>query len=884
MADKLLIVESPAKAKTIQKYLGPGFRVAASMGHVRDLPKSKLGVDVERNFEPDYEVSGDKSKVVSELRSAVRKADAIYLATDPDREGEAIAWHVLEAVNPKKNQPVYRVTFQEITRNAVQQAVAHPRQIDMRLVDAQQARRVLDRLVGYRLSPLLWDKVKRGLSAGRVQSVAVRLVVEREREIEGFKPQEYWTIEADLQKQAGDQRVFRAVLVERAGKKLGKFDIADQQAAEAIKADLDGAGWQVAKITRKDKRRTPAPPFTTSTLQQEASRKLGFGAKKTMMVAQQLYEGVDLGPEGTVGLITYMRTDSVSVSKEAQDEARALVAELYGREYVPERPNAYRTKAKGAQEAHEAIRPTSSRRTPDRVRQALNRDQQRLYELIWKRFVASQMEAAVFDSTTVDIAAWPRETMNDERGTMNAAQSSVHRYLFRATGSVLKFAGFLRVYNVDLDEGEEDEDREAVLPPLAENELLRLLDLLALQHWTQPPPRYTEASLVKELERLGIGRPSTYAPTISTIEARKYVEIVEKKLLPTDLGRVVTDLLVEHFADVVDYNFTSQLEQRLDDIADGEREWVPVIRDFYRPFDDTIRKAERDMRSVKGEARVIDEACPTCGSPLAIRLGRNGEFLACTNSECQFTGDLERSAEGEVRLARQPELAEGAQSCDKCGRPMAVKQGRYGPFLACTGYPECKNIRNLTKTHEGTLAVAEQATEWSCPKCGKPMIRKQGRWGPYLACSDYPDCRTIQKLDREGRPKPPAKITERVCPQCNQHQLALKEGRYGPFLSCTGYPRCRYIEKLPADGSTPRILSDEEAEALRPARPAKKERAAATTKRKTAAKPAAKSGSRTTARRSSGSTANGKANRKPAAGSTARTKTTRRVSREPVAG
>ena len=820
MAHKLLIVESPAKAKTIQKYLGAGFKVQASFGHVRDLPKSKLGVDVDHDFAPEYEVSSEKSKIVSELRSAVKSADAIYLATDPDREGEAIAWHVLEAARIPKSKPVYRVTFQEITKNAVQHAVAHPREIDTRLVDAQQARRVLDRLVGYRLSPLLWDKVKRGLSAGRVQSVAVRLVVEREREIENFKPQEYWTIEADLNKQAAPARQpFRAVLVERAGKKLGKFDIANKDAADTIVADLDGASWRVVKIARKDKKRTAAPPFTTSTLQQEASRKLGFGAKKTMMVAQQLYEGMDVGSEGTVGLITYMRTDSVSVSKEAQAEARTLIAQKYGPEYVPEKPNFYKTRAKGAQEAHEAIRPTSSMREPARVRTALNRDQYRLYELIWKRFVASQMAAAIFDSTSVDIAAG-----RQLNGSANAP------YLFRATGSVLKFPGFLAVYNVDLDEGEEDEDKEALLPPLTEGELLRLIELLALQHWTQPPPRYTEASLVKELEKLGIGRPSTYAPTISTIEAREYVQSAEKKLLPTSLGRVVTDLLVEHFADIVDYNFTSQMEQQLDDIAEGERPWVPVIRSFYEPFERTLDKAKREMRGVKGESVETDIPCPNCGSRLGIKWGKNGEFLACTNHPaCSFTGDLTRDAEGQVHLAAQPQLAEGAQVCDKCGRGMVVKQGRFGPFLACTGYPECKNIRNLKKTSDGALEVAEQVTEHRCPKCDKPMIRKSGRWGPYLACTDYPDCKTIQKLDRNGQPKPPAQITEQLCTECGRN-MALKQGRYGPFLSCTGYPRCRAIVKLPADGSVPRILSDAEVEALPKPEPAKTTKKAAATK------------------------------------------------------
>ncbi len=792
MPSKLIIVESPSKAKTIQKYLGPGFRVQASMGHVRDLPKSKLGVDVEHDFAPVYEVSEGKQKIVKELQTAIRGASEVYLATDPDREGEAIAWHVLEAAKIPKGKPVYRVSFQEITKSAVQDAVAHPRQIDRHLVDAQQARRVLDRLVGYRLSPLLWDKVRRGLSAGRVQSVAVRLVVEREREIEGFKPQEYWTIEADLAKHVPQVQKFRAVLVERAGKKLGKFAIESQDAAGAIVADLGGADYVVRTITRKDKRRTPAPPFTTSTLQQEAGRKLGMSAKTTMRVAQQLYEGVDIGgSEGSIGLITYMRTDSLNVSKDAQVEARALIGERYGAAYVPERPNVYKTRAKGAQEAHEAIRPTSARRLPENLRAALTRDQQRLYDLIWKRFIASQMAAAIFDSTTVDIAAG-----RNIRGNGGAGSAP---YLFRAAGSVLRFPGFLAVYNVSLDEGEDDEDKEALLPPLTEGELLRLLELLPLQHWTQPPPRYTEASLVKELERLGIGRPSTYAPTISTITEREYVQVAEKKLVPTTLGSLVNDLLVAHFPEIVDYNFTSQMEQQLDDIAEGGRAWVPVIRGFFEPFERTLAAAQQEMKSVKGEGIATNLQCPSCGAPLTVKLGKRGEFLACSrHPECTFTGDLVRDAGGQIQLAEQPELAGVDQTCDKCGRPMAVKKSKFGMFLACTGYPECKNTRDLAKTSEGTLQVAETITDRLCEKCGKPMVQKKGRFGPFLGCSGYPECKNIINLDRKGQPKAPPQITDEVCPECGK-PMALKQGRYGPFLSCTGYPKCKTIKRLPAE-------------------------------------------------------------------------------------
>ncbi|HMO59870.1 MAG TPA: type I DNA topoisomerase, partial [Roseiflexaceae bacterium] len=662
------------KAKTIQKYLGPGYRVEASLGHVRDLPKRDLGIDLDGEFEPIYEVSPGKEKVIAQLKKSARQAEAIYLATDPDREGEAIAWHITQAVGIARAKPIYRVVFSEITRNAVRQAIDSPRQINHNLVDAQQARRVLDRLVGYKLSPLLWDKVRRGLSAGRVQSVAVRLVVERERDIEAFVAREYWTIEADLaQRPLRDPRdVFRAVLIERHGEKLDKFAIEQTDAAHAIVRDLEGAAYMVQKIVRRDKRRSAAPPFTTSTLQQEAGRKLGFSAKRTMIVAQQLYEGIDVGgSDGTVGLITYMRTDSFSVAQEAQAEARDLIRSRYGAEYLPEKPPVYRQKSKGAQEAHEAIRPTSSQRTPEALRPRLTNEQFRLYDLIWKRFVASQMAPAIFDSTAVDIGAWPQ-----------AASAGNAPYLFRANGSVLKFPGFLAVYNVSLDEGEEDEDREARLPLLAEREPLDLQQLLPVQHFTEPPARFTEASLVKELERLGIGRPSTYAPTISTVIEREYVELSEKKLLPTTLGRVVTDLLVEHFPSIVDYGFTSEIEAQLDHIADGEKQWVPVIRDFYGPFAQRLDQAQQSMRNVKREELPTDITCPRCGQgPLLIKFGRNGEFLACARysrdgaaDSCDFTSDFHRDGDGKIVLdaAATPELSDVA--CHECGRPMIIKK------------------------------------------------------------------------------------------------------------------------------------------------------------------------------------------------------------------
>ena len=738
MGDKLVIVESPAKAKTIQKYLGHGYRVTSSMGHVRDLPKRDLAIDLDHDFAPVYEVT--KQKVVSELRQAIKNADAVYLATDPDREGEAIAWHITEAVSVPRRIPIHRVVFQEITRNAVQQAIQNPRTIDTNLVNAQQARRVLDRLVGYQISPLLWDKVKRGLSAGRVQSVAVRLIVEREREVETFVPVEYWTIEADLVKTGGvaPRDAFRAVLVERAGKKLDKFAVPAQAQADAIVADLDHARYVVQKVTRKDKRRSPAPPFTTSTLQQEAARKLGFSAKKTMTLAQRLYEGLDVGgDEGTVGLITYMRTDSTNVAAEAQAEARQVISARFGAAYLPDKPPVYRTKVKGAQEAHEAIRPTSSARIPESISDKLDRDLARLYDLIWKRFVASQMAPAVFDSTTVDLGAWTR-----------TVSSGTAPYVFRATGSVLKFPGFLAVYNVSLDEGEEDEDRERRLPLLSEGDPLTLMQLLPIQHFTEPAPRFTEASLVKELEQLGIGRPSTYASIISTIQEREYVELTEKKLLPTSLGRLVTDLLVEHFPTIVDYAFTSALEQQLDDIAEGTKAWVPVLRAFYGPFQVTLANAQIQMRNVKREEIITDLVCPKCDQGhLAIKFGRNGEFLACTryNKEggpdsCDFTSDFHRNGEGRILLDKTATPATSDVICNVCGQPMVLKKSRFGPFLGCSGYPECANTRRIGK--DGKPVPLPLPTGVACPKCSEgELLQRRGKFGrPFFGCSRYPKC------------------------------------------------------------------------------------------------------------------------------------------------
>ncbi|GAB4189865.1 MAG: type I DNA topoisomerase [Roseiflexaceae bacterium] len=826
------------------------------MGHVRDLPKSGLGVDVEHNFAPEYEVAKGKEKVVAELRKSIRAAEAVYLATDPDREGEAIAWHITAAAGIPRSKPVYRVTFTEITRNAVQHAIANPRQIDHNLVDAQQARRVLDRLVGYKLSPLLWDKVKRGLSAGRVQSVAVRLVVEREREIEAFVPQEYWTIEADLAKQleAVEKRdIFRATLIEQAGKKLDKFAIGTQEAAQTIVADLEGAQYLVQKIVRKDKRRTPAPPFTTSTLQQEAGRKLGFSAKRTMIVAQQLYEGIDIGgDEGVVGLITYMRTDSFSVSRDAQEEAREVIQARFGETYLPEKPPVYKTKAKGAQEAHEAIRPTSSRRLPERLRALLTPEQFRLYDLIWKRFIASQMAAAVFDSTTVDIGAG-RSVRVDQTAP----------YTFRATGSVLKFPGFLAVYNVTLDEGEEDEDSERRLPPLSEAERLDLQQLLPIQHFTEPPPRFTEASLVKELERLGIGRPSTYAPTISTIIDREYVELAEKKLLPTTLGRVVTDLLVQHFSRIVDYSFTSDLEQQLDDIADGGKPWVPVLQAFYRPFEQTLETARTEMRNVKREEVLTELTCPKCQQgTLAIKFGRNGEFVACNRyPDCDFTSDFHRDGDGRILLdaASAPETSD--VMCNVCGRPMVIKKSRFGPFLGCSGYPECSNTRRLGK--DGKPVPLPEPTGVTCPKCREgELMQRRGKFGrPFYGCNRYPKCDFIVNDLAQATPEAYAALVAAG----GATTTAKKPAARAAEASAPARPAARSTAKKPAAGNQNGTAKKTSARTSASGGTAKKPAARASASGSTAKKPATRAASATARKPAAPSSSNATARQRAAA-------------------
>jgi DNA topoisomerase-1 len=732
----LVVVESPTKVKTIQKYLDGRFIVKASMGHIRDLPKSTLGVDPKRGFRPKYVVAPGKKKVLDELKKAAEKVDALYVATDPDREGEAIGWHLAQEL-PIDRKKVYRVVFNEITERAVRQAFQQPGKIDLRKVEAQQARRILDRLVGYNLSPLLWEKVRRGLSAGRVQSVAVRLIVDREREIQAFQPEEYWSLHARLEGRRPPP--FVATLREVRGEKPS---LPDEAATRAIMAALEGARWTVRAVTRGERRRHPAPPFITSTLQQEAGRKLGFSAKKTMTVAQQLYEGIDIGEQGPVGLITYMRTDSVRVAREAQAEARAWVAARLGADYLPEAPPVYRSRG-GAQEAHEAIRPTDVTREPKHVARFLTKDQLALYRLIWERFLASQMTPAVYDTVSADIVAG--------------------ECLFRAQGQTLKFRGFTAVY-VESREDEtpdEDEDAERALPDLEEGEVLRLLALEPKQHFTQPPPRYTEASLIKALEELGIGRPSTYASILGTIiNERGYVRRERRTLYPTELGIEVTDLLKPFFPEIMDVEFTAQMEGELDKVEEGELKWAEAVRDFYEPFQKDLVRARGKMPSPKVGTE-IGEACPECGQPLLERWGRFGKFIACSAyPECRYT----RDPNGNGRAEDEPT----GESCPSCGRPMVIKHGRYGKFIACSGYPECKTTKPVT------LGIA-------CPQpgCAGELVERRSRRGrTFFGCSAYPACTFVvwQRPVAESCPKCGAPfVTERAA-RGRVVRTCIKEG------------------------------------------------------------------------------------------------------------
>jgi DNA topoisomerase-1 len=757
MSKSLVIVESPAKAKTINKYLGKDYTVKASMGHIMDLPKKDLGVDLEDQFKPSYIIIPSKKNVIQELKGAASKAEAVYLAADPDREGEAICAHLRELLESKK---FYRVIFNEITRDAIHDAFEHPGEVNEQLVEAQQARRILDRLVGYQVSPLLWDKVRRGISAGRVQTVALRLIVEREREIQKFVKREYWTIAACVHGQ--NPPTFEARLMKLQGKDL---EIPDQAAADAHVTALRAAIFTVDSVETREKRRYPVPPFITSKLQQEAVRKLHFSAKKAMVLAQRLYEGVELGAEGSVGLITYMRTDSTRVAETAISAARGYIQKTYGEPYLPAEPVRYKSK-KDAQDAHEAIRPTAVERTPQSVKAFLGADEFKLYKLIWQRFVASQMNPAVFDQTTIEITAGD--------------------YLLRATGSVEKFNGFRAVYEEGKDDKADEEDAELKLrlPLVGKGEHLTLEKLLPEQHFTEPPPRYNEATLVKALEEKGIGRPSTYASILSVIQNRDYVEKVQNRFFPTELGMLVSDLLVKNFSDIFDVAYTARMEEELDEVEDGKLAWTQALGEFYGKFKKDLQRAEREMVDIKGEGIPTDVKCEKCDRPMVIRLGRNGRFLACTGyPECDGTRDLTPELAAEYATGAPPPPEVPNQICDKCGRPMAVKRSRFGYFLGCTGYPECKNTRKIIMKEGTATAVADQQLDEKCPVCGNNLVVKHGRYGVFTACGNYPECRYV-KRETLGIP----------CPEkgCSGEIVVRKTKRGKTFYGCTRYPDCTF--------------------------------------------------------------------------------------------
>ncbi|HEY9500625.1 MAG TPA: type I DNA topoisomerase [Pyrinomonadaceae bacterium] len=781
MAKNLVIVESPAKAKTINKYLGKDYLVKASIGHIKDLPSKGLGVDVEHDFKPTYELIPDSKKrnnkrIVAELKKAAKEADAVYLAADPDREGEAICQHLAEEIVPKKpKKPAYRVMFNEITKRAVNEAFERPRQIDENLVDAQQARRVLDRLVGYKVSPLLCRTIGGRLSAGRVQSVALRMVVEREREIEQFIKTEYWTIAANLGAKippAFDSRLFK---IEEQTVKTGGFDqdvkkneilIKNEESAESIVTEARDQKFVVTEVTTKERKRNPVPPFITSKLQQEASRKLGFAVKKTMMLAQKLYEGIELGSEGSVGLITYMRTDSTRVSETALAEVRDFIGRQYGDRYLPEKAVHYRSK-KDAQDAHEAIRPTEVGRTPESLAQYLNPEELKLYRLIWQRFVASQMTAAIFDQTTIDIQAG--------------------RFLFRATGSVQKFDGFLKLYQEGRDEkADDDEEAERTLPLVEKGETLALNSITPEQHFTEPPPRYTEATLVKALEEKGIGRPSTYAAIMSTIQEREYVEKLQGRFHPTSLGKTVNDLLIDGgFDELFNESYTAKMEEELDEIEEGKIEWTTALRDFYKKFEGDLDKFKVYVKDIKEKNVPTEEVCLKCNTPgMVQKWGRFGSYLRCLS--CDATRDAEppageNGANGSDPASQSAEEAE-PETCELCGKPMQMKRGRFGPFLGCTGYPECRNIRKIGKS--GVAAPPPVPLDEKCPVDGAQLVKRFGRFGEFISCSNYPKCKYI-KQETVGVSCPR--------PGCKGEIVVKKSKRGKAFYGCSEYPNCNIV-------------------------------------------------------------------------------------------
>jgi DNA topoisomerase-1 len=797
MTKSLVIVESPAKAKTIEKYLGKGFEVRASVGHIMDLPKNDIGVELEhRTFEPKLVVSPGKEKVVDQLKKLAAKADEIYLAPDPDREGEAIAYHLALqlGINAKERKKIKRVTFNEITKKAVQEAFNHARDVDQNLVDAQQTRRVLDRLVGYQISPLLWDKVRRGLSAGRVQTVAVRLIVEREREIGSFQPVEYWTLDAMLHPEKQAEKTFKARFVgidgepvrvsngtDKDGKALWISNaLAGKAAMDETVAALEKAKWTLASVQATEKQRRPLPPFITSQLQRDASNKLGFNVRRTMGVAQRLYEGVDVGAEGTAGLITYMRTDSPRVAPEAVAGAREWVTKNLGAQYLPASPNAYKGK-KDAQDAHEAIRPTDASRTPESIARYLSDEQLKLYRLIWQRFVASQMVPAVYDVTTANIAA--KSAKNGKT------------YDFRVSGSVLRFDGFLKVYEVAEEKKDEDDESSNRLPILDGVKALELEKLENEQHFTQPPPRYNEASLVKELEERGIGRPSTYASIINTIQDREYVVKhggSRGRFYPTEIGVVVCDLLVKNFPYIFDTAYTAKLETELDDIEEGKEKWTDLLNGFYGYFEEELKDAGKNMENIKRMEQVTGEKCEVCGSPLVLKWGKFGTFFACSAynkkdpASCTFTKE-NIAAKPDLNTPEAQEAGETEEYCENCGKVMIMRRGLFGPFMSCPDYnadPPCKTFRKLSQKQQ---QKPPEPTGEDCPLCGKPLVLRQGAYGEFVSCSGYPKCKYIKQNLIEGM----------KCPKCGTGDIAERKARRGNvFWGCTNYPKCDFTSNL----------------------------------------------------------------------------------------
>ena len=757
MAKNLVIVESPAKAKTINKYLGKEYRVEASMGHVRDLPKKELGVDVEGGFEPKYVTAQGKQKIITALKKHAAAAETIYLAPDHDREGEAIGWHIQQAL-AGKNKNMRRIVFNEITKSAIKEAIANPRDIDMDLVNAQQARRILDRLVGYKLSPLLWKKVGRGLSAGRVQSVAVRIICEREAAINAFVPVEYWSVKAMLEKEGYAQ--FEAALAKIDGKKA---EISNEEAATEITNDLKKAEYVVGKVETKEVRRRPYAPFITSTLQQEASRKLRMRPQRAMRLAQNLYEGVEIPGEGSVALITYMRTDSVRISKEAQEAALEYILEKYGKEfYPPNHVNIFKNK-RDAQDAHEAVRPTSMEWTPERLAPHLTKEHLALYTLIWNRFLASQMAPAVFDQTTIEINA-------DKK------------YLLRATGSIVKSQGFLVLYKEVSEDNEDNEEEDKSFPPLAVSDALACKKILPKQHFTKPPPRFTEASLIKALEEQGIGRPSTYATIVDTIQKRKYVDRDKARLSPTDLGVTVNGLLIESFPRILDVEFTAKMEEQLDDVEENKIDWKKLLADFYGPFEDSLATAAQQMRNVKAEATPTDEICEECGKGMVIRWGRFGRFMACSGyPDCRNTKEL--GGDGGAAEPDEAEKAAADKTCPTCGGPMIVKRGRTGRFLSCKKYPECKTAL--------PLGIGVDCPEPDCDG-GEVVERKSKKGRQFYGCSKYPDCTFVSW----GKPR------KKACPDCGGHFLVEKYSRDGKGTLTCPKKGCRYKEDIVEEEET----------------------------------------------------------------------------------